>query len=807
MIARSVSVRPCAEFEFRAPEPERDDPRKHSDGKPERPRTPGASGKGPIARTLLLLGVSAIAAAAASEALAQDAQLPPLTVEGTKPAAKKKAAAKKAPTAAPAAVAPAPVAAPTTAAATAAAPSEVPYTVPAGVSVVTGEDLGTFGDGDINNALRSQPGTFTRMSPQNPGLAVNIRGFEGSGRVNTSIDGVRQNFRFTGHEAQGFTYIDPSLIAGVDIERGAVSTAGGAGALAGAADLRTLDVQDILLPGQTVGALTSTTWGTNHQRFTGLAAAAAQSAGVGIAGAVGRRNPTNYENADGVIVPLTFQDLYSGLFKANFQINEENSLRFGGVFYNNDFFANSFYQNVISNTFTAKYAYKPIDNDLIDFRLNGYRNEVEMKYGRNASGAWTSTSSGRVIDDDGWGFDASNVSRFRIGSVGVRSEYGYEYFLDDVDAYNLLQPAQGGGVNPSGKQSVGGLFSETTFSQSIFDLIVGLRYDMYDITGRGSISPLPNHPATGAPQPLPPFLTAGPYSVDKSEERLNPKVTLAAQVMPWLQPYVTYSESSRAPTVSELLTGGVHPGGNSAVSFLPNPFLDPEIQKGWEFGANVRQDNLLNAGDSFRLKADYYTMDVENYIVACGVPFVALVRGQVQTTSANYFCNAPGTSTVEGVELQSMYDTGFAFSGLSYTYTHTTLPSQTDGFGAHSYLPEHTLVGTVGVRLLDEKLTLGTRVSYFSESYVGQVNVGPQAFYTSPYMPGYTLVDLFTSYRFNEGLTASINVDNLFDESYTAALSTTQGFPGTPTCFGSNAPGCNTSGMGRTVYFTARAQF
>ena len=107
------------------------------------------------------------------------------------------------------------------------------------------------------------------MSPQNPGLAVNIRGFEGSGRVNTMIDGVRQNFRFTGHEAQGFTYIDPSLVAGIDIARGAVSTAGGAGALAGAANFRTLDVEDILRPGQTMGGLTSLTWGIQRSWLFG----------------------------------------------------------------------------------------------------------------------------------------------------------------------------------------------------------------------------------------------------------------------------------------------------------------------------------------------------------------------------------------------------------------------------------------------------------------------------------------------------------------------------------------------------------
>ena len=218
------------------------------------------------------------------------------------------------------------------------------------------------------------------MSPQNPGLAVNIRGFEGSGRVNTMIDGVRQNFRFTGHEAQGFTYIDPSLVAGIDIARGAVSTAGGAGALAGAANFRTLDVEDILKPGQTMGGLTSLTWGTNEVGFSEMGAAAATSGGVGIAGAISRREPNNYENGDGETIPFTFQDLNSGLFKVNFQLNDEQSLRFGGVFYDNDFFANSYFQNVNSKTFTAKYAYKPVDNDLIDFRLNGYRNDVVMKY-------------------------------------------------------------------------------------------------------------------------------------------------------------------------------------------------------------------------------------------------------------------------------------------------------------------------------------------------------------------------------------------------------------------------------------------
>ena len=65
------------------------------------------------------------------------------------------------------------------------------------------------------------------------------------------------------------------------------------------------------------------------------------------------------------------------------------------------------------------------------------------------------------------------------------------------------------------------------------------------------------------------------------------------------------------------------------------------------------------------------------------------------------------------------------FAGLSYTYTDTNLPSQLNGAGAHSYLPEYILMATGGFRLLDQKSTVGARVSYFSESYVGDINIGP----------------------------------------------------------------------------------
>ena len=158
------------------------------------------------------------------------------------------------------------------------------------------------------------------------------------------IDGVRQNFRFTGHEAQGFTYVDPSLLAGIEIAARRRIDGRRRRRARRHGQLPHSRREDILKPGQTVGALTSGYVGNQRPAGSGHGGGGGTSAGVGIAGAISRRNPTNYENGDGVTVPFTFQDLYSGLFKANFQLNEEKSLRFGGVFYDNDFFANSYFQ-------------------------------------------------------------------------------------------------------------------------------------------------------------------------------------------------------------------------------------------------------------------------------------------------------------------------------------------------------------------------------------------------------------------------------------------------------------------------------
>ena len=104
-----------------------------------------------------------------------------------------------------------------------AAPADI-VNKPAAVSVIDAETVRERMAGKVDTAIRMTPGAFTRQLDEQPGVTVNIRGMQGSGRVNQMIDGVPQTFRnLSGHSGtmDNMVYVDQSLLAGIDITRGA----------------------------------------------------------------------------------------------------------------------------------------------------------------------------------------------------------------------------------------------------------------------------------------------------------------------------------------------------------------------------------------------------------------------------------------------------------------------------------------------------------------------------------------------------------------------------------------------------------
>ena len=257
-----------------------------------------------ISRTSLLLWSCAAASLVLSaQAFAQSTTLPQVTVEGNGTTAKK-GTAKGAPKAAPQQPAE-PVQEPETLASKEKAQKDAVYNTPAAVSTATRSDIETFGQLDTGDVLRSMPGTSTTENPQNAGLAVNIRGFEGSGRVNMMIDGVRQNFRFTAHEAKGFAY----RRSGVAGRRGHHARRGIDGGWRGCAGRRGKPAYAGRGRHRQAGQhdRRHELAQLRHQRgrLERDAGGRRQGRRHRMAGAISHHEPNNYKNGDGVTVPYT----------------------------------------------------------------------------------------------------------------------------------------------------------------------------------------------------------------------------------------------------------------------------------------------------------------------------------------------------------------------------------------------------------------------------------------------------------------------------------------------------------------------
>ena len=119
-----------------------------------------------------------------------------------------------------------------------------------GVSSVTEDKIKTFQAQNFNEVLQDVPGVTMQMSPSDPGQSINIRGLQDFGRVNVLVDGARQDYQISGHNANGTFYLDPMFVSDIDIVRGPISNIYGSGAIGGVASFTTRGVDDVLLPNE-----------------------------------------------------------------------------------------------------------------------------------------------------------------------------------------------------------------------------------------------------------------------------------------------------------------------------------------------------------------------------------------------------------------------------------------------------------------------------------------------------------------------------------------------------------------------------
>ncbi|AJE48812.1 outer membrane receptor for ferrienterochelin and colicins [Celeribacter indicus] len=645
---------------------------------------------------------------------------------------------------------------------------------------ISSETLQTRYSGNAQNALNAIPGVSTRQSSSQPGIEVNIRGMSGYGRVNAMIDGVPQSFKNTaGHEASGgsLLYVHPEFLSALEVQRGVVAGAAGSGTLTGSADFRTLTLDDVLLRGRTEGGMARLKFGDNGYNYSGLLSYGKRFGGlwggdghVDVLMGYAYTDEDDYATGDGGELSSDRSSVNTPegkLAKIEIAPNAAHKLSFGARWYENTFENSSYTWDVDNRTWTADYEYAP-GSDLVNLKLSAYYNETTLFY-PGTGGSY----AGRETEEETTGISLTNRSRFGLaGGADLVLDYGLSWTRDDFQTH-----AMRGGNHP-GKLDKASLFAEGEIDYGRTVLFGGLRYDHWRVDGYRPPYPsgVADCPAGGP--------SCGDEWVTRDGGELLPNLGISHDLTPDFTVSASYAQTFRPPSTHEMFYSLVPFGDGVGSGMTNNLSLDPERSRTFELSGEYRQTGLLSAGDEGWFKLSAFRSRIENYIVN---DFVEIPG---DPSSRAMWINTDGTTTMEGLEFEGGYDSGRVYVNLSFSISDTDDQPVANGTGMGNGLtsaqPDRMATLDLGLRALDERLTLGSQIRHTGSTVQA-------AFDWTSYPDGaylektrsYTLVDLYGSYAVSEGAELFFSVENVFDKSY--------GYPG-----GSAAGYQEMAGRGRT---------
>lgn len=640
---------------------------------------------------------------------------------------------------------------------------ESPIESLASVSQVDREALDRRMPSSANDVFFGVPGIAIQTDARRSGSAANVRGLQDFGRVQVIVDGARQNFNRYGHGTGSMVFIDPNLLDTVEVIRGPVANTYGSGAVGGVVMFNTKTADTFLRPGEQHALETTVNFDSNAKGLTASATGAVQlTENVGVLGNVVVRNFGTYTDGAGNEVVDSDFEVTSGLLKATIRPTEHSTLNLGWNGSNNQWTELTGARAVESrqNIFSAQFEHDDPNNDLVDFHLNasvsvidyGAVNLAPLSRYSEAAGGFVTVPAGAETGYDltTFSLDAWNTSILHTGPVTHELTYGGDLVHDRVETSNPIANSGSDPYNPSGRRTVGGVYLQDKATYQWLEAIAGLRYDVYELESGG---------------------------ISNSGSRLSPRLTLGVSPfeegpLSGLQVYGTYAEGYRSPSITETLIDGTHPAF-AIFPFLPNPNLNPETARTWEFGVNYRAEGLVTAEDRLQLKAAYFNNAISNYIGmndsiptgtgGCAAPpagpifapgFPPRVVG-INTGTCAQFQNF-AAAEIQGFELEALYDQQTWFAGLSASI----IEGHVQEGGLQSPLlsiPTTQVTGTAGFRLFEGALTVGGEVQH---NWMPEGATGAD----------YTLVNLFASYKANENVSFNARVDNLFDVQYANPL-------------------------------------
>jgi hemoglobin/transferrin/lactoferrin receptor protein len=723
-----------------------------------------------------------------------------------------------------------------------------PYETPAATSHISGTDIERYRGSSPSDIFRGTPGVMSGDSRNSGGAVdVNIRGLQGQGRVKVSVDDAENAVTvYHGYQGQSNrTYIDPDLIAGIDINKGLdVASRGSAGSV----NMRTVGANDIVKPGDTSGIRVKGGFGTNTttptpgnfggyqwpdsnrstltESPTGLDRPGFLNPTSGSGSFVGAVKQENWDllmayawrkqgnyfagknggdgmaanpvlNDKGVFVNSGFTNYRPGeevlntqlqtqtfLTKANFRFDDGQSLQ---LTYNNYRGEGGYWLPVFGamadmtqtaygattgtkiDTGTARYRWKPEDNDLIDLKATAWMTYFQLL---NQARLYSSPGNGGTLlkpwpvslglsevfrtgtNTTMWGTDVSNTSKFSLGGAGnLDLTYGLSYLGQNVglnryaEYYNFIMPS-------TGTRDEWGAFTKAAYKPvEWLTLNGGVRWSQFAAEG-------PTQRLFGATDTATPIESGPP----RGASGYSPSAGVVIEPVKGTQFYTNYSSALRLPSLMETI----------GTFTIVEKGLKPERMNSWDAGVNINRESLLAANDSARLKFGWFNWDVKDYI--------SRATQEVKQGTALRIHNIFG-ARFSGYELSTRYEVnGFTadfaanyFDKVQYCVTADTCGSMSlyGDYATNHVPPKYTLDLKLTQKLFDDRLTVGGRAYHVGPRSAGHGDVtsqGYSAFITQIQWKPYTLFDVFAEYKIDENLTASVRVENLTDQFYVDPL-------------------------------------
>jgi hemoglobin/transferrin/lactoferrin receptor protein len=694
-----------------------------------------------------------------------------------------------------------------------------PYETPGSVSHISREQLDRLPPSTAGDVFIDTPGVISAGSHVGTSINPNIRGLQGMGRVNTTIDGARQgtsSYRgYIGNRDE--TYVDPDLIGSVDISKGPSAGVGGGG-IGGSVNFRTLEAGDIVKDGRTFGtrlkgSLATNSLGAqapsplvgtpsaasgnrpsflNSDAYSGTAAVAAIKENYEFIVAYSKHAQGNYfagtkvpdgvtfkppgftggaSNANSLVKPgqevfNTSENTDSFLAKGKVKWGDGQSLELGYLSYNSHYgeIDELSYQAAIVSGLIP-YGQFALSETHVDTYTAKYKFEPsDNPYVNLRANLWLTDLAAQhygtlpgPYGDATLGGDVGNTSVFDTPLGKLSWDNGVEFSREHATAEQFPSNVTGSeGWESYGPSGV--RLTTGTFSNASLKPLSWLTLSgglRYD-----------HYNSSGEG-----YLTKFP---ERSAGRVSPNAGVVISPIEGIQFYGQYKEGYRPPSLRE-----TH--WNYQGLLWNNPDLQPEVAKNYEAGVNVLRNDVFQTGDKFRIKLAYFDNHYDDYIVRYDT------SNGTATTHKYVWYNINGAN-FRGFEISGNYDAGAYFLEGAFTkYTkieycetagNCAPPTSQNDLGSatgalkndyySNYIPpDYAGSVTAGVRLFDKKLTLGGRIQ-FSSSRSGAA--WPPGSNSAFIWPSYQVYDLFGSYKIDDDSTINVSIENLTDQYYFGAL-------------------------------------